>query len=399
MTMLRHSPGDHTIHAAEGFHAALAIDTIPRTFRTFITGPQNALAYNAALTVARAPGTMYSPLYISGAAGLGKTHLLRAIAAYLRPRLDGAEVILVSADAFSQDVVTHLRRGHMMPFRRRYRRAGALLIDGIALMAGREAAAEELVQTFDALREANRQIVIADEQRSNTMRGLPERLRSRLGASLVATIGAPDATTRAAILRQKATGLGCLAAVSGTVGMSVAPARRGRGVSIDEGGAGAVPEEALAVLARRIHGSVRDLEAALARLSDEAAARGAPATAALATHVAVDINRVARLPRGRGAVEAILVAVCDYYGIPQNILLGKGRAMTVAQARQVAMYLLREDAGLTTTQVGIELGRDYSTVLHGHARVSGALNSGDILMGVVLDSVRKGVPRSVRNSA
>ncbi len=392
MTMLHHSPTD-------GFHVAPSIKTIPRTFRAFVTGPQNALAYNAALTVARIPGTMYNPLYLSSPSGLGKTHLLHAIAAYLRPRLDGAEVIMVSADQFSQDFVTHLRRGHMLPFRRRYRRAGALLIDGIALMTGREAAAEELVHTFDALREANRQIVIADEQRPHTMRGLPERLRARLGASLIATIGAPDEATRAAILRQKATGLGWLAGVSGTPEMSVAQVRRGSEVSADEGGAGEVSEEALAVLASRIRGSVRDLEAALTRLSDEAAARGTLATAPLATQVATELNRAARQPRGRGGVKGILAAVCDYYGIPQNILLGKSREMTVAQARQVAMYLLREDAGLTATQVGIELGRDHSTVLHGHARVSAALNNGDTIMNVVLDSVRKSVLRSDRRTA
>jgi len=381
MTMLHHSPAD-------GFHAAPSIETIPRTFRTFVTGPQNALAYNAALTVARTPGTMYNPLYLSGPSGLGKTHLLHAIAAYLRPRLDGAEVIMVSADQFSQDFVTHLRRGYMLPFRRRYRRAGTLLIDGIALMAGREAAAEELVHTFDALREANRQIVIADEQRPNTMRGLPERLRSRLGASLVATIGAPDEATRAGILRREASDLGLLAmssSVSDVIG--------------GQGEAGLIAEEALAVLANRIRGSVRDLEAALTRLSDEAAARGTLATAPLATQVAAELNRSARQPRGRGGVEGILAAVCDYYGIPQNILLGKSREMTVAQARQVTMYLLREDAGLTATQVGIELGRDHSTVLHGHARVSAALNNGDTIMNVVLDSVRKSVLRSDRRTA
>ncbi len=373
----------------ESAQHAQSPESLPQTFRTFVTGPQNALAYNAALTVARTPGTMYNPLYISGAAGLGKTHLLRAIASYLRPRLDGAEVIHLSADQFSQDFVAHLRRGHMLPFRRRYRRAGALLIDGIAVIAGREAAAEELVHTFDALREANRQIVIADEQRPGTMRGLPERLRSRLGASLIATIGTPDEATRAGILRQKATGLGWLAPHTGM-------SREGAG---GEAVAGELAEEALAVLANRIRGSVRDLEAALVRLSDESAARGVVGTAALATQVASEFNRSARQPRGRGGVEAILAAVCDYYGIPSAVLLGKSREMTVAQARQVTMYLLREDAGLTATQVGIELGRDHSTVLHGHARVAGALNNGDAIMSVVLDSVRKSVLQARRDTA
>lgn len=353
-----------------------ATEATPQTFRTFVTGPQNALAYNAALTVARTPGTVYNPLYITSGAGMGKTHLLRAAGAYLRPRLNGAEVIVVSGDAFSQDFFTHLRRGHMVAFRRRYRRAGALLIDGVAVLAGRETAAEELVHTLDALREANRQIIIADEQRPGVIRGLPERLRSRLAASLIVSIGAPDEAMRAAILRHK-------------------HAQRER-LPADRLG---ISDDALTTLAARVRGSVRDLEAALARLTAEAAAHGGAATAALALQVAGEINRAARQPRGRAQVDAVVQAICDYYGLPRQVLLGKSREMTVAQARQVAMFLLREDAGLTATQVGQELGRDHSTVLHGHARITSALNGGDPIMGVVLDSIRKTVLQAHRDTA
>jgi chromosomal replication initiator protein len=141
------------------------IPTFPQTFRTFVTGRQNALAYNAALHVAKTPGTMYNPLYLSGGPGLGKTHLLRAIQACLTPRLNGTEVILVSSEAFAQDFLAHLWRGHMLYFRRRYRRAGTLLLDGLATIAGCETAAEELVQTLDALREA---FTVAGSPRSRT---------------------------------------------------------------------------------------------------------------------------------------------------------------------------------------------------------------------------------------
>ena len=338
-----------------------------QTFRTFVTGPPNAVAYNAALSVARSPGNVYNPLYLSSGPGLGKSHLLHAIGAYLRPRLNGAAVIVVSAEAFAQEFTAHLQRGHMLAFRRRYRRAGALLLDDIAIMAGREAAAEELVRTLDALREANRQIVLADEQEPGAVRGLSDRLRARLEASLVVTLRAPDEATRRAILRQKCRQWGAVRAE-----------REG------------LPEAALAALAARVHGSVRDLEAALASLS-AAAAHGSPATAALAAQVAVEINRAARQPRGRAQVEAVLQAICDYYGISRPMLLSKSREMTVAQARQVAMYLLREDAGLSATQVGQELARDHSTVLHGHARIASALAGGDAIMTVVLDSIRKSV--------
>jgi chromosomal replication initiator protein len=205
------------------------------------------------------------------------------------------------------------------------------------------------------------------------VRGLSDRLRSRLEASLVIAQGAPDEATRLAILRQK-----------------------GR-----QGGAmerGEVTEAALAALAARVRGSVRDLEAALASLAD-AAAHGSPATAALATQVAAEINRAARQPRGRAQVEAVLQAICDYYGVSRPLLLSTSREMTVAQARQVAMYLLREDAGLTASQIGQELGRDHSTVLHGHARIASALKGGDAIMTVVLDSIRMSVLQGQRDTA
>src|SRR5919197_3169673 len=183
--------------------AAVSTPSTPQTFRTFVTGPQNALAYNVALTVARTPGRVYNPLYLSGGPGLGKSHLLQAIGAYLAPRLNGAEVLVLSATAFAQESAAPLRQGHMLAFRRRYRRAGALLLDEIALLAGYDAAAEELVHTLDALREAGRQIVLAGEQEPGAVRGLSDRLRAHLEASLVVTLRAPDEATRRAILRQK----------------------------------------------------------------------------------------------------------------------------------------------------------------------------------------------------
>ena len=351
-------------------HPLPVTEATPQTFRTFVTGPQNALAYNAALTAARSPGSVYNPLYIIGGSGTGKTHLLHAAGAYLRSRLNGAEVIVISGDEFSQDFVSHLRRGHMVAFRRRYRRAGALLIDDIAVLAGRDTAAEELVHTLDALREANRQVIIADEQRPESIRGLTDRLRSRLSSSLIVSIGAADEALRAAILRQKSAQWGVAAS-----------------------------DDAISTLAGRIRGSVRDLEAALARLAAESAQRGTMATATLAAQVASEINRAARQPRGRMHVEAVLQAVCDYYGLPRAVLLGKSREMTVAQARQVAMFLLREDAGLTATQVGQELSRDHSTVLHGYARIARAVGGGDAIMVMVLDSIRKSVMQAHRDSA
>jgi chromosomal replication initiator protein len=338
--------------------------THPRTFRTFVTGPQNALAYNAALTVARAPGTVYNPLLITGGPGLGKTHLLHAIAAYLVRRLNGAEPIVITGEAFAAAFDAHLRRGALFAFRQRYRRAGALLLDGVAVLAGHVAAAEELVQTLDAVQEAGRQIVVAEGQGSAALPDLPPRLRGRLRNSVVATLTMPDEAIRLGILRQMA---------------ASSPAPLG--------------DDVLAVLARHVRDSVHDLEAAAAALATEMT-WGMVITPARAAAVAHETTRRARQARGQAQVEAVLGAVCAYYGLDCPALLERNRAMVVAQARQVAMYLLREDGGLPATHVGHVLGRSHSTVLHGHSRVARALAAGDPLVKAVLTDIRRSVRQS-----
>jgi len=330
-----------------------------RTFRTFVTGPSNALAYNAALAVARAPGVAHNPLHLCGASGNGKTHLLSAIAAYLASRSDGAEVILTGADAFAWEFAAQLHAGRAPAFRRRYHRAAALLIDDVAGIAISTPAATELVRIIDALRESDRQVVTADEQRPGAMHGIPAGLRARLGTA-IATLGAPDAATRLAVLRRRAA--------------------RDEPLPL--------PDEALVALAARLSGSVRQAEDALVSLVDEAHARGGVASPHLARQVAGDINRAARCPHGPVTADAVLAAVCDYYALPPQTLLSKSRAMTVAQARQVAMYLLREDAGLTAVQTGQRLGRDHSTVLSGYARIAAAVGAGDAVITAILQAVR-----------
>jgi len=338
-------------------------DTTPpqttRTFRAFVTGSSNALAYNAALAVARAPGAAHNPLHLCGASGNGKTHLLSAIAAYLAPRVNGAEVILTGADAFAREFAAQLHAGRAPAFRRRYHHAAALLIDDVAAITASAPAATELVRMIDARRESGRQVVTADAQRPSAMHGLPAGLRARLGTA-IATLGAPDEATRLAVLRRRAARDGPLP----------------------------VPDEALVALAARLRGSVREAEDALASLIDEAHAHGGVASPQLARQVARDINRAARRSHGPVTVDAVLAAVCDYYALPPRTLLSKSRAMTVAQARQVTMYLLREDARLTAVQTGQHLGRDHSTVLSGYARIAAAVGAGDTVITAILQAVR-----------
>ncbi len=387
------------------------INTTPlqttRTFRTFVTGPSNALAYNAALAVARAPGAAHNPLHLRGVSGNGKTHLLSAIAAYLAPRVNGAEVILTSGDAFARGFAAHLHAGRTPAFRRRYHRAAALLIDDVAGIAVSTPAATELIRVIDALRASDRQVVTADAQRPGAMHGLPAGLRARLGTA-IATLGAPDAATRLAACRREAyrpyfsrcgkakerlrpaswpqnsPQMRYLSAKHVLSDRLLAVLRRG--AARDE--PLPLPDEALVALAARLRGSVREAEEALVSLVDEARAQGGVASPHLARQVAGDINRAARCPHGPVTADAVLAATCDYYALPHQTLLSKSRAMTVAQARQVAMYLLREDAGLTAVQTGQRLGRDHSTVLSGYARIATAVGAGDTAITAILQAVR-----------
>lgn len=331
----------------------------PHTFRTFVAGPENALAYQSVVRSVRSPGQIFSPVYICGGPGCGKTHLVRAAGAHLRAQVSGGSVVEVAGHEFLREFGEHIRRGRMGEFRRRYRDAGALLVDDIAALAGHHAAAEELVMILDAIHTAQRQIIVADERPPQRVPNLTTRLRSRLSASLIVELRSPGQATRLSILRQMC-----------------------------EQWNVAVDRAILGALARQIDGSIRDLSAALSHVI----ARGATAATAEPDHlvrlVVGDVMNTAARLRGYAQVQAVIAAVCTFFDLPRDALLDKNRATRVAQARQMVMYLLREDGGLTATQIGAELGRDHSTVLHGHARIARALALGDPTLPIVLDQVR-----------
>ena len=337
---------EHSLHAAgsaQEQHDPYALH--PRyTFESFVVGSTNRLAYAAAQGVAGAPGEQYNPLLIYGGVGLGKTHLLHAIGQQAQAR--GLSVAYVTAERFTNDIVEAIRLHTTDAFRSRYRMVDLLLVDDIQFIAGKEATEEEFFHTFNALHEANKQIVLSSDRIPRDMRHLHDRLRSRFEWGLIADIQPPDGEQRLAILRAKAAML-----------------------HID------VPEDVLTALARPACESVRALEGALNRVIAHASMLRQPLDVSLvAQALAPFAGTSPSTTRPRSDAAAILEAVARHYRVSVADLYGKTREHSIAWARQVAMYLLREETAISLPRIGQHLGgRDHTTIMHGCARVSQSL--------------------------
>ncbi len=313
------------------------------TFSSFIVGSSNRLAHAAALGVAENPGNSYNPLFVYSGVGLGKTHLLHAIgweAIRVRPR-----VMYVTAEQFTNEFISAIRERRSEDFRDKYRSVDVLLLDDIQFIAGKEQTQEGLFHTFNALHTGNSQIVISCDRPPKSLTLLEDRLRSRFEWGLIVDMQPPDLETRTAILQTKA----------------------------EEQKTGA-PPEVLNFIARRIQKNIRELEGALNRVMAYARLTKSPLTVELATQALADISSDAHKRTLTPAV--ILNVAATFFNIPPETLQGKRRDKTSSQARQIAMYLLREELQCSWTQIGRELGgRDHSTILHGYHKISDEANS------------------------
>ncbi len=313
------------------------------TFSSFIVGSSNRLAHAAALGVAENPGNSYNPLFVYSGVGLGKTHLLHAIgweAIRVRPR-----VMYVTAEQFTNEFISAIRERRNEDFRNKYRSVDVLLLDDIQFIAGKEQTQEGLFHTFNDLHTGNSQIVISCDRPPKSLTLLEDRLRSRFEWGLIVDMQPPDLETRIAILQTKA----------------------------EEQKTG-VPAEVLNSIARRIQKNIRELEGALNRVLAYARLTKSPLTVELATQALADISSDAHKRTLTPTV--IMNVVATFFNIPPETLQGKRRDKTSSQARQIAMYLLREELQCSWTQIGRELGgRDHSTILHGYHKISDEVNT------------------------
>ncbi|MCX6055675.1 MAG: chromosomal replication initiator protein DnaA [Chloroflexi bacterium] len=314
-------------------------------FENFVVGSSNRLAQAACLAVAENPAQSYNPLFLYGGVGLGKTHLLHAIGNYGRSK--GQQVLYVSSEEFTNELISAIRTHNTPAFRDRYRRIDVLLIDDIQFIAGKESTQEEFFHTFNTLHGQDKQIVISSDRPPKAMSTLEERLRSRFEWGLIADIQAPDLETRLAILRVKA-----------------------------ERSHHKVPYEILEIIARQFTSNIRELEGALTRVMAYADLRGKPLSEELVTVALTDL-----IPQ-RNAFEPARVVdvVASVFGITPEKLVGRGRTREVALPRQVVMYLLRQEANVSLPQIGQVLGgRDHTTVIYACEKVAGMIERDELL--------------------
>ena len=317
------------------------------TFAKFVIGRSNELAAAAASAVAQAPGKTYNPLFIYGATGLGKTHLMQAIAHEILARTPACRVVFITTEQFTNDVITSISKRTMHDFRRRYRETDLLLVDDVHFLGGKETTQEEFFHTFNAVYEAGRQIVLTSDRPPSEIPRLEARLVSRFEWGMVADVSPPDLEHRIAILQQKAAG---------------------------DHLQHAIPDDVLRFIASHAQENVRELEGSIIKLLAFASLRQRAITVDLAREALRDKLRSndAAPPRSsrHDRLRTIQQRVAAEWGVTVDGLQSKTRTKALTVPRQVAMSLAREILGLQLVEIGQSFGgRDHSTVIHSLERV------------------------------
>ncbi|HUZ14992.1 MAG TPA: chromosomal replication initiator protein DnaA [Gaiellaceae bacterium] len=312
------------------------------TFDSFVIGSSNRFAHAAALAVAEAPAQAYNPLFIYGSTGLGKTHLLHAVAQYVSEHSSALSVRYVTSEAFVNDFINSLRdKSRIEGFKQRYRTYDLLLIDDVQFFEGKERFQEEFFHTFNTLYEAGSQVVLSSDRPPRDIATLEERLRSRFEWGLITDIQPPDLETRIAILRRKV---------------------KVDGINIQD-------EQVMTFIAGRVSTNIRELEGALTRVVAFSSLTGRPMTVELAQDVLRDV-----FPQGEAAevsIKRIQDLVAERFSLTLEELCGDRRSQNIVYPRQVAMYLSRELTDSSLPKIGKEFGgRDHTTVIHATSKIS-----------------------------
>jgi chromosomal replication initiator protein len=317
------------------------------TFDRFVVGANNQMSAAACRAVAEAPARMYNPLFIYGGVGLGKTHLMHAIGQALLGRDDSRRVAYISSERFTNDLIASIQEGRMADFRRRYRDVDLLLIDDVQFLGEKERTQEEFFHTFNALHDAQRQIVMTSDRPPKEIPGLEERLVSRFEWGLVTDIKSPDLETRVAILRKKA-----------------------------EHDSISLADEVLDYIARNCRSNVRELEGAVIKLLAYSSLTRREVTLDLAKEALGGVLRVG--PPVELTPDLIRQRVATDWGVSIEGLVSKRRTKDLTVPRQVAMYLIRELLDLSLVEIGNHFGgRDHSTVIHAVNKVEEDMTQDD----------------------
>ena len=319
------------------------------TFESFVVGPSNRFAHGAAIAVSNNPGQVYNPLFIYGPAGVGKTHLLYAIANGIRKTSPDANIVYIKGDQFTNELISALQSGKNIEFRNKYREADLFLIDDIQFIAGKESTQEEFFHTFNKLYEEHKQIVMTSDRKPHDMLTLEDRLKTRFEWGLIADVQPPDSETRMAIIRNKATSLG-----------------------LD------LSYDICDYIANNVTSNVRQIEGTVKKIRAYVDLNG----------MTLDLPNVSRaiddmFKREGNALPTpslIISQVCKFYSMDESVIRGTLKNKGTTEARQIAIYLTRKLTNLSLPDIGKEFGRDHSTVLYAIRKVEVALKGGNETM-------------------
>ena len=329
------------------------------TFDSFVIGNSNRFAHAASLAVAEAPAKAYNPLFIYGGVGLGKTHLMHAIGHYILENNPNAKVEYVSSEKFTNELINAIKHDKNEEFRNKYRHVDVLLIDDIQFIAGKEGTHEEFFHTFNALHDANKQIILSSDRPPKEIPTLEDRLRSRFEWGLIADIQVPDFETRMAILKKKAD----LERLN-------------------------VPNEVMVYVATKIKSNIRELEGALIRIVAYSSLTNREVSVDLASEALKDI--ISKKQGKSITIESIQDIVSSYFNLRVEDFKSQRRTRNVAYPRQIAMYLSRKLTDMSLPKIGEEFGgRDHTTVIHAYEKISENLKTDEGLQSTIDDITKK----------
>ena len=316
------------------------------TFDNFVVGPSNRFAHSACVAVTNTPGQVYNPLFLYGPPGVGKTHLLYAIANGIRKTKPDANIVYIKGDQFTNELIAAIQSGKNIEFRNKYREADLFLIDDVQFIAGKESTQEEFFHTFNKLYEEHKQIVMTSDRKPSDMLTLEDRLKTRFEWGLIADIQPPDYETRMAILKNKALHLG-----------------------LD------FSDDVYNYIAINVTNNVRQIEGTVKKIMAYRDLNGMNVTLENVTRVISDMVRSegSALP----TPSLIISQVCKFYSVEEEKLRGAQKTKGISEARQMAMYLVRKLTNLSLPDIGQEFAKDHSTVLYNIRKVETALKNGD----------------------
>ena len=316
------------------------------SFENFVVGPSNRFAHGAAIAVANSPGDIYNPLFIYGPPGVGKTHLLYAIANGIRRQNPDAKIVYIKGDEFTNELIAAIQKGSQAEFKNKYRQADLMLIDDIQFIAGKESTQQEFFHTFNALYESRKQIVMTSDRKPSDMPTLEDRLRTRFEWGLLADIQPPDYETRMAILKNKANSLR---------------------LKLDD--------DVCNYIAVNITNNVRQIEGTVKKIMAYHNLTGMELNL---PNVARAIDDMFKSEGSAVPTPGLIISqVSKFYSIDETILRGTKKNKNTAEARQVAMYLIRQLTNRSLPDIGQEFSRDHSTVLHSIRKIEVALKGGN----------------------